>query len=87
MVNYCRVIGCHNRSDRETQLQYYRLPKVIKNQGEEWESLSAQRRRLWLARLQQNVEGKNLENIRVCSAHFISGKCLTLVSYLEYIIL
>ena len=73
MVNYCRVLGCHNRSDRETQLQYYRLPKVIKNQGEECERLSDKRRRLWIARLQQNFSGKNLENIRVCSAHFISG--------------
>ena len=75
MVNYCRVLGCHNRSDRETQLQYYRLPKVIKNQGEECERLSDKRRRLslWIAGLQQNFSGKNLENIRVCSAHFISG--------------
>ncbi|KAK6181846.1 hypothetical protein SNE40_009626 [Patella caerulea] len=74
MVNYCRVAGCHNRSDRETQLHYYRLPKVIKNQGKECEALSGERRRLWLASLQQNFIGKNLENIRVCSAHFITGK-------------
>ncbi|KAL3888493.1 hypothetical protein ACJMK2_000860 [Sinanodonta woodiana] len=74
MVNYCRVVGCHNRSDRETHLKYYRLPKVVKNQGEECVKLSEERRRLWLARLQQNFDGKNIENIRVCSAHFISGK-------------
>ena len=74
MVNYCRVIGCHNRSDRETQLQFYRLPKVIKNQGIECEKLSEERRRLWIASLQQNFSGKNLENIRICSAHFVSGR-------------
>ncbi|CAC5424265.1 unnamed protein product [Mytilus coruscus] len=74
MVNYCRVIGCHNRSDRETHLQFYRLPKVKKNQGEACEKLCDERRRVWLARLQQKFDGKNLDNIRVCSAHFISGK-------------
>ncbi|XP_076034153.1 uncharacterized protein LOC143020979 [Oratosquilla oratoria] len=74
MVNYCRVMGCHNRSDREKELQFYRLPKVIKNQGLEWEKLCEDRRHLWLASLQQNFDGKNLDNIRICSAHFISGK-------------
>ncbi|XP_041349328.1 uncharacterized protein LOC121368655 [Gigantopelta aegis] len=74
MVNYCRVVGCHNRSDRETQLMYYRLPKVIKSQGKDWENLTSERRRLWLQCLQQNFDGKNLENIRVCSAHFITGQ-------------
>lgn len=74
MVNYCRVLGCHNRSDREKNLHFYRLPKIILNQGEEHKQLSEERRRLWLARLNQNLMGKNLDNIRVCSAHFIKGK-------------
>ncbi|XP_076042083.1 uncharacterized protein LOC143025984 [Oratosquilla oratoria] len=55
-------------------MQFYRLPKVIKDQGLEWEKLCEDRRRLWLASLQQNFDGKNLDNIRICSAHFISGK-------------
>lgn len=45
-----------------------------KNQGEACEKLCDERRRVWLARLQQKFDGKNLDNIRVCSAHFISGK-------------
>uniref|UniRef100_A0A9J8B0E7 THAP-type domain-containing protein n=1 Tax=Cyprinus carpio carpio TaxID=630221 RepID=A0A9J8B0E7_CYPCA len=74
MVNYCRVSGCTNRTDREKHLEYYRLPKVIKNQGEECQRLSEERRRLWLAKLNQDLRGKNLDNIRICSAHFLSGK-------------
>lgn len=74
MVNYCRVVGCHNRSDRETHLQFYRLPKVIKNQGEQCGKLSDDRRRAWIASLNQNFSGKNFDNIRICSAHFVSGK-------------
>ena len=73
MVNYCRVLGCHNRSDREKDLHFYRLPYVITNQGEDGHNISADRRRLWLAKLNQDFSGKNVDNIRVCSAHFISG--------------
>ncbi|XP_050950270.1 uncharacterized protein LOC127153288 isoform X2 [Labeo rohita] len=31
------------------------------------------KRRLWLAKLNQDFQGKNLDNIRVCSNHFQSG--------------
>ena len=74
MVNYCRVNGCHNRSDRDSDKSFYRLPEIIKNQGEKTEELSEERRRLWLARLDQDLSGKNLKNIRVCSDHFINRK-------------
>ncbi|XP_074542190.1 uncharacterized protein LOC141802550 [Halichoeres trimaculatus] len=73
MVNYCRVLGCTNRSDREKHLKFFRLPKTIANQGEECKQLSEERRRLWLAKLHQDFRGKNLDNIRVCSQHFLSG--------------
>ncbi|XP_040565069.1 uncharacterized protein [Lepeophtheirus salmonis] len=73
MVNYCRVVGCHNRNDKHKHLQFYRLPKIVKSQGEMTEKLSSERRRLWIDSLKQNFEGKNLDNIRVCSAHFVEG--------------
>lgn len=74
MVQYCRVKGCCNRNDRDKHVQYYRLPKVVKGQGDQTLALSEERRRLWLSRLNQNLDGKNLEHVRICSAHFISGK-------------
>ena len=70
MVNYCRVLGCHNRPDRE----YYRLPQIITREGEKTQQLSSERRRLWLAKLNQDLKGKNLKNIRVCSDHFVMSK-------------
>ncbi|KAG5281621.1 hypothetical protein AALO_G00046890 [Alosa alosa] len=74
MVQYCRVQGCHHRNDRDKHVQFYRLPKVVQCQGEQTLALSEERRQLWLARLKQNLHGKNLENVRICSAHFVSGK-------------
>ncbi|XP_060585368.1 uncharacterized protein LOC132741255 [Ruditapes philippinarum] len=74
MVNYCRVNGCHNRSNRESQLSYYRLSEVIVNQGETTQKYAEERRMVLLAKLDQDFSGKNLKNIRVCSAHFLSGK-------------
>jgi hypothetical protein len=74
MVNYCRVNGCHNRSDRESHLSFYRLPEVIVNQGEKTQKYAEERRMVWLANLDQDFTGKNMKNIRVCSAHFLSGK-------------
>ena len=74
MVNYCNVVGCTNRSDRERDRHYYRLPKVITNQGKACQELCETRRRLWLAALGQDFSKKNLSNIRICSDHFIDSK-------------
>jgi hypothetical protein len=73
MVVKCSIFGCSNRKDRENDLEYYRLPAITVNQGEKHEKLCRDRRRLWLANIGQNFENKNLDNVRVCSAHFISG--------------
>ncbi|WAR17223.1 hypothetical protein MAR_031817 [Mya arenaria] len=74
MVLKCSIYGCNHRKNREKDLQYYRLPAVITNQGAEWEKLTADRRREWLARINQDFSTKNLTNVRICSTHFISGK-------------
>ena len=74
MVVKCSILGCTNRKDREKELEFYRLPAVITNQGEGCEKLSNERRRVWLANIGQDFENKNLQNVRVCSAHFVNGK-------------
>lgn len=63
MVTYFRVFGCTNGSDQEKHFEYYRLPKVIINQGEECKKLSEERC-LWLAKLNQDFQGMNLDNIQ-----------------------
>ncbi|XP_006812856.1 uncharacterized protein LOC100372111 [Saccoglossus kowalevskii] len=74
MVLKCVVFECTNRKDRDKHLQFYRLPAVVVNQGEDCENLSSERRREWLASLGQKFENRNMGNIRICSAHFIGGE-------------
>ncbi|XP_060592044.1 uncharacterized protein LOC132746808 [Ruditapes philippinarum] len=74
MVIKCSIFGCVNRKDRENDLHYYRIPKVITRQGLECEKLSSDRQRVWLARIGQDFTNKNMDNVRVCSAHFVSGE-------------
>ena len=52
MVNFCAVVGCGNRSDRDEGTRFFRLPSVITHQGEKTHDLSKNRRDLWLARIQ-----------------------------------
>ena len=49
MVNFCAVVGCSSRSNRDKEKGFYRLPAVITNQGKQTQELSETRRRSWLA--------------------------------------
>ena len=68
MVNFCVVPGCSNRSNREKDLSYYRLPLKDKKLLQVWV---------------HKIGRKNLPlngNSRVCSQHFepnsARGRCL-----------
>lgn len=74
MVLFCRVLGCHNRGSRGNDRSFYRLPAVVTGQGEKTQELSEERRRLWLASLNQDFTGKTITNVRVCSDHFVSKR-------------
>ncbi|KAH9370183.1 hypothetical protein HPB48_019382 [Haemaphysalis longicornis] len=54
-------------------LGMFRLPKVIANQCERTKLLSEERQHVWLSRINRK-DFKNLDHIRVCGRHFISGK-------------
>ena len=83
MVNFCAVVGCGNRSDREKEISFYRLPAVIFHQGEKTRELSQKRRDVWLTRIHREDLGREkYPYTRVCSLHFISGNLSTLASYL-----
>ncbi|KAI2667027.1 THAP domain-containing protein 11 [Labeo rohita] len=72
MISYCHVLGCTDRSDWEKKhLEYYRLTKVKEKSAK---TCLRNKRRLWLAKLNQDFQGRNLDNIRVCSYHFRSGR-------------
>ncbi|KAI2668178.1 THAP domain-containing protein 11 [Labeo rohita] len=73
MVNYCHVLGCTNRSDREKHLEYYRLPKVITNQEEECKNLSEKQEVFVVSQTEPGFQGKNLDNIHASK----QGKTVT----------
>ena len=72
----CAMISCSHRSDRDSpEVKFFRIPKVIKNQGKDIELLTERRRGLWLAAISRQFPSEKIVNIkRVCSAHFIRGK-------------
>lgn len=77
MPNFCAVYKCGHNSARDKEYSYFRIPKVIMNQGEETKLLSIQRRQQWLKnvhRAKHDLTEKKVECSRICSEHFVSGK-------------
>ena len=60
MVNCCSVFGCFNRSDREKDRSFYRLPKIITHFDKQTKERSTERRSKWLSNIRRaDLEGKN----------------------------
>ena len=74
MVNFCAIIGYGNRSDRDKEVSFYRLPAPITHQGKKTEELSEKRRALWISRIHR-ANFMPSGHTRVCSRHFVGGKC------------
>ncbi len=74
MVNFCAVYGCGSRGDRDKK-SFFRIPAVIKNQGERTLQLSTSCREKWLAALhREDLKRDNCAYYRVCADHFSKGK-------------
>ena len=70
----CAVLKCGNRSGRDKDERFFRLPSVITHQGEKALELSRRRQLEWLARIKRkNLRPEQYLNTRVCSDHFVSG--------------
>ena len=71
----CIVIGCGGKSGKQNA-KFSKIPKIITNQGEEWEELTRERRNRWISAVSRgDTEEKDiLESERVCDRHFVSGK-------------
>jgi hypothetical protein len=71
----CGIFGCANRPGVDKEYSFFKLPKIIVNQGEETKQLSEDRRRLWKAAVNRKditTEAK-WERTLVCSKHFVGG--------------
>ena len=77
MPSFCAVFNCSNRADREKDKFYYRFPSIVRNNGEEGLKLSKLGREKWIAQIcRKDLTKRKLENTRVCSDHFLTGKFL-----------
>ena len=77
MTKICAVLGCRNRSNRERETHFFRVPKENKRRGEIVRRLTKKRREKWLANLSLRVtQGAESKYARVCSDHFVKGQCL-----------
>ena len=72
----CIVVGCGNKSVKQNSVGFFRIPSVIKNQGEEQEELTRERRNRWIAAISRDdINSKDvLQTERVCGRHFVSGQ-------------
>ena len=72
MPNVCAVYKCGHNSARDCDYNYFRILKIISNQGDETKLLSAKRRQQWLKnihRAQHDLTNEKIENSRICSDH------------------
>ena len=72
----CVVVGCSSKSGKHNGLGFFRLPKIITNQGEEQEELTTRRRNEWISAVSRGdaTNKRVLESERVCSKHFVFGE-------------
>ena len=75
----CVVIGCSNRSERDKDVSYHRLPAVSDHQGIEDFILRKWRRDGHLAAIsREDINYDCLDEYQICSWHFKSGKLASL---------
>ena len=68
------VLGCSNRSNREKDKRYCRIPAIVSRSKPKKQALSVEHRAIWLARLRrEDLLGDATEFYRVCGDHFVSG--------------
>lgn len=73
----CLMVDCGNKTGKKgpdaEKVSFYRVPRVIRNQGEFTEELTSTRRRRWISAIsREDLTDEKLESDRVCSKHFVS---------------
>ena len=68
------MVDCTNKSGRDKGVGYYRVPKVVTNQGKMMEELTTERRRQWISAIsREGLTDKIIDDNRVRGKHFKSG--------------
>ena len=71
----CSIFGCADRPGVDKTLSFYKLPKIITNQGEKTQELSQERQRLWKAAINRRdiTHDDKRDGTIGCSKHFVRG--------------
>ena len=73
MVNFCTAFGYSSTGSRDDR-SFHRLPKVLDKKERVMKNLLIDEEHAWLHRLSRaDLKSLNLENVRICSDHFIKG--------------
>lgn len=71
----CAVVGCSKRSDRDKDVSFYRIPTIRTGRGKRELELTTKRRTGYVAAISRGGLCESaLNQARICSRHFISGK-------------
>ncbi|XP_013393134.1 uncharacterized protein LOC106160908 [Lingula anatina] len=75
-MRICGIVGCPSNSNKEKGLRFYKIPRIIKNQGEETRRLSEERRRLWKAAVNRKDirSEEKWDRTTLCAKHFVDGE-------------
>lgn len=74
MVVACCVVGCNNRDVKGNGISFFRFPKVNKKYSKSYQEIQLERRKAWIAAINRKyISEENVNTLRVCSFHFISG--------------
>ena len=71
----CILVGCSNRSGRDKDVSFYCIPVIRTTRSEREFQLRKARREGFLAAIfRQDLTNSKLENERIWSRHFVTGK-------------
>ena len=71
----CAVVGCSKRSDRDKDVSFYRIPTIRTGRGQQELELTTKCSTGYIAAISREGLCENaLNQARICSNHFISGK-------------
>ena len=73
----CAVYGCGNNNDRDRDKNFFRIPKIRKDNdpSKRQEKFTTARRKQWLLNISRaDLDEDKAKYTRVCRDHFISGE-------------
>lgn len=79
MPNFCAVVGCGSRGDRDSN-SFFRIPAFPTRGTPEFMKLKTERREKWILALKRtDLTETKLKYATICDKHFITGKCTLFV--------